>query len=149
MKLECGCATPQQLQKDGPSIEVDICKHSGELLRTVTALLDTGSDVTVIKAELAIELKLDAGDDHTTNAVGGKHEGKLYSAWVVHQGIEVGLRGQFLGLNVGPLLILGRDFLSACRMDYDGATGRVTLRKSSSASSERQPIAGTSPSSTG
>jgi len=149
MRLECGCATPEQLRADGPSVEVDIHAPDGELLRTVTALLDTGSGVTVININLATELKLPEGERHVTEAIGGKHEGTLFGAWVVHQGIDVGLRGQFLGVRMEPPLILGRDFLSACRMDYDGATGRVSLRRSSSASRERQPVAGTAPSSIG
>lgn len=134
-------ATPADLLAEvGPTLKVDIGLKSlappGErpilALRDVKALIDTGAGGDCIDDELARSLHLPITDEGEISGVGGRHRAFIYTARVYVPGLNRLVFQPFTGVKLREgdqwhRVILGRSFLRAHRLTYDGATGQVEI----------------------
>ena len=134
-------ATPADLLvRLGPTLKVDIGLKSlappGETpilaLRDVKALIDTGAGGDCIDDELARSLKLPITDEGEISGVGGRHRAFIYTARVYVPALNRLVFQPFTGVKLREgeqwhQVILGRSFLRAHRLTYDGATGQVEI----------------------
>lgn len=134
-------ATPADLLvRLGPTLKVDIGLKSlappGETpilaLRDIKALIDTGAGGDCIDDELARSLNLPITDEGEISGVGGRHRAFIYTARVYVPALDRLVFQPFTGVKLREgeqwhQVILGRSFLRAHRLTYDGATGQVEI----------------------
>lgn len=72
------------------------------------AIVDTGSDISVIPARLARDLRLPVVDEATVHGVTGSERVKLYSADFEIDGISVPVQA----VGVGTHTLIGRDVIN-------------------------------------
>lgn len=134
-------ATPADLLvRLGPTLKVDIGLKShappGETpilaLRNVKALIDTGAGGDCIDDELARSLSLPITDEGEISGVGGRHRAFVYTARVYVPALNRLVFQPFTGVKLREgeqwhQVILGRSFLRAHRLTYDGPTGQVEI----------------------
>ena len=132
------------LVANGPSILVDIgfdlnwkpsptgVPVAG--IQGARALVDTGATICCIDNMLAVQLNLPMVDRQPIAGVGGKHTANIYLAQIHVPSLKFTMHGQFAGVDLKAGgqqhdALMGRSFLSALSLVYDGKTGKVTLNK--------------------
>ena len=96
--------------------------------------MDTGACPSFIDVSIAKELGLRFIDKGKSRNVFGAREVRIYTASIEICQLKYKRRAPFpaidlIGAGMPFKAIIGRDFLSELNMDYDGWTGRVTLRR--------------------
>jgi predicted aspartyl protease len=100
----------------------------------VEALVDTGASESCIDALLAGQLNLPIVDKRTISGVGGSHSVNIYLAQVHVPSLAFTIYGPFAGVNLAGggqrhQALIGRTFLQAFTMVYEGPTGTVKLSR--------------------
>jgi len=129
----------------GPTLFVDIGfdpdydpAHPDKLpnlaITGVEALLDTGATISCIDKSLAATLKLPAVDKQNFGGAAGLYETEMHSAQIHVPSLTFTQHGLFAAVDlVGGgqrhSALIGRTFLSAFQMQYDGMTGRVVISR--------------------
>jgi predicted aspartyl protease len=96
------------------------------------ALVDTGATESCIDDDLAKKLALPVVDRRKVSGIGGVHEVSMYLAQIHIPTLNFTLYGSFAGVNLiaggqSHYALIGRTFLMAFTMTYEGRTGTVTL----------------------
>ena len=125
----------------GPTLKVNVVRlhvaaqgsAGSASINDVDALVDTGAIVCFIDEAVARTLGLLLVDRQTICGVGGLHEANVYLARVDVPALNFSLTGQFSGVDLiagGQRhgVLLGRNLLSHFVMNYDGPSGRVTIK---------------------
>lgn len=133
----CIWNTPEELQLHGPLIPVLV--GSGESLSPTPypALIDTGAQYSCIDPEFAEALDLPQVDRVSWGSVMGREYVDVYLAEVSIPTLGIRLFGPFYGWDLAAIgtelrVILGREFLRHCTLEYNGATGEVYLHLTTS-----------------
>lgn len=140
-KSGSGVSTPADLLVQlGPTLLVDIGLKSqappGETpdlpRKRVKALIDTGAGGDCIDDALARSLGLPITDEGEISGVGGRHQAFIYTARLYIPSLGKLLFQPFTGVKLEQgdqwhRVILGRSFLRAYRITYDGGTGQVEI----------------------
>ena len=97
------------------------------------AIVDTGSTYSCIDIRLAERLRLPEVDQASLAGVEGVYKTVTYAAYIGVPGLKVSKHSDFAGVRLSEggfqhKVLLGRDFLRYLTMNYEGATGRVTIR---------------------
>ncbi len=146
MQVECGFPIPQNLVDFGPTLFVQIGFDSiyqpngGNKLNlpttTYPALVDTGATESCIDSALAANLDLPIVDRQNVAGVHGAHEVNIHLAQIHVPDLKFTVSGLFAAVHLRAggqphFALIGRTFLRAVKMTYDGVSGSVTLIKSS------------------
>lgn len=128
------------LQQYGPSIQVSVGHYvpQGATIATPTspettwALIDTGAAESCIDSELAQRLGLPVIDKMIISGSNGSHTHDVYLAHINIFGLEFSQFGRFAGVHLADGqqphgVLLGRTFLRAVMLIYDGIRGQITL----------------------
>lgn len=127
----------ESLLKQGPILEVVIGYKVGQsdLSNSLYALVDTGADDPVIGKRFASSLGLPVIRECEVAGATGKEEAIIYLGQIYVPSLEVGIYQEMIALDLQIAqsrdyqALLGRTFLQYFKMEYDGMTGAVTLRK--------------------
>ena len=127
----------------GPTLFVDIgfdsafdpatFAHRPLLAETkLWALVDTGATECCIDSDLAAKLQLPIVDRRQVGGVSGLKEVNMHLAHIHVPSLSFTMYGAFAGVDLiaggqRHSALIGRSFLQAFRMVYDGPTGSVTL----------------------
>ena len=98
----------------------------------IRALVDTGATESCIDSLLAAQLKLPVVDRRVVSGVHGSEEVQVHLAQVLVPLLQCTIYGMFAGVHLQAggqphHVLLGRTFLKAFRMVYEGDTGTVTI----------------------
>jgi len=127
---ECGYpGKPDDLVMRGPTVMVDVGFGSLENKGSYSALIDTGADCSCINNQIALLLNLPVIDREKVAGVNGIQEQNVYGARIHIPDLQIERYGRFPGFDAHFGVILGREFLKRLRMEYDGPSGSVILRK--------------------
>lgn len=145
MQIECGKpGDPVGLIKFGPTVAVHIGldpKYKpGENItpnlpeQHLHALVDTGALESCIDSGIARSLNLPVMDRKEIAGVLGLGEVDVYLAQIYIPALKYIIYGEFAGVHLRAggqpyNALLGRTFLAATRMVYDGKTGSVLISK--------------------
>ena len=140
---EPNLSSPDALVLNGPTLRVQIGFdpnfRRGESSRPslppdpVSAIVDTGAADNYIDTTLAEERELPILEDRQTiTGAVGSDEVNTYDAQIYIPDLEYTIAGSFAGVHLAGTdlpyrAIVGRSFLRAFTMVYDGRTGIVTL----------------------
>lgn len=152
MTVECKCgfnddpsgspSGQQQLVTFGPTLIVDIGfdpNYNVNVpvvpvlgLRSVHALVDTGATECCIDTLVAAQLGLPAIDQRPVAGVHGQRLATFHLAQIHIPALAFTMYGAFAGVDLlsgGQVhyALIGRSFLRAFKMVYEGTTGSVTL----------------------
>ena len=102
-------------------------------ITNVHALVDTGATECCIDDLLAVQLNLPVIDRIPVSGSAGQHEANMYFAQIHIPSLNFTMYGSFAGLHLTAggqphKALIGRTFLSAFTMIYDGKTGNVTIK---------------------
>jgi predicted aspartyl protease len=140
-----GSAGHELLVSLGPTLIVDIGFDStftpeqlatGKLpaagIKGVHGLVDTGATESCIDNLLAAQLNLPIVDRRTIAGIAGNHQANVYLAQVHIPTLRYTIYGAFAGVDLkagGQVhsALIGRTFLRAFTMTYEGRTGTVTI----------------------
>jgi len=125
----------------GPTLWVDIgfdpaYKVGGPppvpAIKQVEALVDTGATECSIDSLLAAQLKLPVVDKRPVGGIGGQQMADMHLAQVYVPSLNHTVYGLFAGVHLQAggqrhKALLGRTFLSAFTMIYEGKTGTVII----------------------
>ncbi len=94
--------------------------------------MDTGAGISCIDNILASQLKLPIGDRRPISGAHGKAEVNMYLAQVHVPSLSFTIYGMFAGVDLQAggqmhMALIGRTFLSAFTLIYEGRTGTVTI----------------------
>ncbi len=100
--------------------------------QNIMALVDTGATECCIDSSLATQLGLPIVDKQTIAGVQGSQSVNMYLAQIHVPSLNFTMWGRFAGVNLqegGQIhrALMGRTFLTAFTLIYDGTTGDVTL----------------------
>lgn len=103
-------------------------------LKGIRALVDTGATESCIDALLATQLNLPVVDRRSVAGVHGSHEVNMVLAQVAVPSLSFIIYGQFAAVDLAAggqvhQVLIGRTFLSAFTMVYEGTTGTVKLSR--------------------
>jgi len=129
----------------GPTLLVDIgfdSNWSGDIrpivvpvanITQVTALVDTGASESCIDDLLAAQLNLPVIDQRPVSGVGGAQQANIYLAQIHIPALNFTIYGAFAGVHLAAggqphNALIGRTFLNAFTMIYEGRTGTVIIR---------------------
>ncbi len=128
------------LEQHGPTTVVDIGfdpnyvagQAPQSAAQQIPALIDTGALQSCIDDALALKLKLPLVDRQWISGVGGRHQVNMHMAQVHVPQLNYTQFGQFAGVSLTAggqqhQVLLGRTFLRAFIMIYDGLRGQVTI----------------------
>jgi Aspartyl protease len=98
----------------------------------IGALVDTGASESCIDAALAMSLNLPIIDQRTFGGISGSHRANMHLAHIHIPSLAFTIYGPFagVGLQAGGQhhqALIGRTFLKAFTMIYEGRTGSVTI----------------------
>ena len=98
------------------------------------ALVDTGATESCIDSTLASALKLPIVDRETRAGVHGNLELDIHLAQIHVSELAWTITGRFAGVHLHAggqphFALIGRTFLRACTLIYEGKTGSVTIRR--------------------
>ena len=132
--VDAGFGDSAILAANGPTLRVQISKTREATGRLFPALIDTGAVVSCIDRDLAEELRLIPVDEVDMAGVHGVEPTMRYMAMVHIASLGFVGFGYLAGLplrNSGfpQSVLLGRDFLKAHSMHYDGTTGVVLVER--------------------
>lgn len=127
----------ESLLKQGPILEVVIGYkvEQLDLSNAFYALIDTGADDPVIAKSFASSLGLPIIRECKVTGATGREEATIYLGQIYVPSLEVGIYQEMIALDLQIAqsrdyqALLGRTFLQYFKMEYDGMTGAVTLRK--------------------
>lgn len=136
-----GKPSHQSLLQYGPSIKVHVAPYpdlnradaGSELVSQLTlALIDTGARESCIDTQLATHLGLAAIDTMLLSGVGGSRPHPVFLAYVAIPELGIAQYGKFAGVELsdgGQVhgVLLGRTFLGATKLVYDGPSSHVTV----------------------
>lgn len=137
-----GSTGSDSLVQWGPTLLVDIGFDpnfevgSGTIpvpgLKELNALVDTGATESCIDSLLASQLNLPIVDKRITAGAHGAKEVNMHLAQVYIPTLSYTIWGAFAGVDLlagGQIhaVLIGRTFLQAFRMTYDGPTGTVEI----------------------
>jgi predicted aspartyl protease len=135
-----GASGSELLVTYGPSIIVDIGFDPDYRTKPVplagitdlAALVDTGATESCIDSLLAAQLNLPIVDKRVICGAGGQHEVNMHLAQIYVPSLHFTVYGSFAAVHLAAggqphRALLGRTFLAAMKMSYDGLTGDVTL----------------------
>lgn len=96
------------------------------------ALVDTGATTSCIDSGLAMQLNLPIFDRQKISGVGGVHEVNMHLAQIHVPSLNFTIYGSFAAVDLiaggqPHHALIGRSFLRAFVMVYEGTTGTVTL----------------------
>jgi predicted aspartyl protease len=125
----------------GPTLLVDIGFDPGykfpgpppkPAITQVEALVDTGATECCIDTLLAGQLNLPVVDKRPVGGIGGQHMADMYLAQIYIPSLQHTVYGLFAGVHLQAggqrhKALLGRTFLRAHTMVYEGKTGNVTI----------------------
>ena len=126
----------------GPTLQVDIGfdpawklgvgTNPTPAIKDVDALVDTGAAVSCIDDMLAVQLGLPCHDKQPLAGVGGQHMANMYIAQIQVPSLQLTIYGTFAGVHLAAggqvhRALLGRTFLRAFTMVYEGKTGAVKI----------------------
>jgi hypothetical protein len=139
-KGKSGETTADLLVRLGPTLLVDIGLRSRSAAgqrpdlpeKGVRALIDTGAGGDCIDDALAKKLGLPISDEGEISGVGGRHHAFVYTARLFIPSLDRLVFQPFTGVKLAEggqwhQVILGRSFLRAYRLSYDGGTGLVEI----------------------
>ncbi len=97
-------------------------------------LVDTGASLSCIDSDLAVLLDLPVVDRKPVAGVHGAQEVNMHLAQIYIPTLQHVVYGEFAGVHLKAggqqhLALIGRHFLQAFTMTYDGRTGSVIIRK--------------------
>lgn len=127
----------ESLLERGPILEV-VIGYKGEQLdpsNSFYALIDTGADNPVIGKNFASSLGLPVIRECAVTGATGIEDATIYLGQIYVPSLEVGIYQEIIALDLQITrsqdyqALLGRTFLQYFKMEYDGVTGAVTLRK--------------------
>lgn len=132
--VDAGFGNSAILAFNGPTLQVQIGKTREATGRLFPALIDTGAIVSCIDKDLAEELHLIPVDEVEMAGVHGVEPTIRYMAMVHIATLNFVGYGYLAGLPLRSSgfpqsVLLGRDFLKAHSMLYDGITGSVLVEK--------------------
>ena len=137
-----GASGAHLLAAYGPTILVDIGFDPSYVLTQtapptpgmngIQALIDTGASESCIDSVLAAQLNLPIVDARVVSGVHGPQEVNMHLAQVHVLSLNVTIYGTFAGVHLAAggqphKALLGRTFLQAFTMVYEGGTGTVTI----------------------
>lgn len=145
-QTQCGFPSQQHLALYGPTLSVNIgfdpnwkpaTPPAGNTtpvagITDVKALVDTGATECCIDNLLAASLKLPIVDRRRIAGISGEHIANVYLAQVHVPALDYTMYGAFAGVDLAAggqahSALMGRTFLRAFRMTYDGPSGGVTI----------------------
>ena len=96
------------------------------------ALLDTGATRNHIDNKIAQGFNLRANHTDVVRGFDGERITPVYPAVVYFPDLDLYYTSQFCGAELNDrnhqlAMILGREFLKRCRLDYNGVTGRCWI----------------------
>jgi predicted aspartyl protease len=117
---------PDFVQKDGPTAT----PKPG--MTGIHALVDTGAGESCIDSELAAQLNLPVVDRRMVSGAHGSQEVNMHLAQVRVPSLNIVIYGAFAGVHLAAggqfhKALIGRTFLDAFTMVYEGNTGTVTI----------------------
>ena len=142
MQVECGFPIPQNLVDYGPTLFVQIgfdpiyqpnSENNPDLPTTIyPALVDTGATDSCIDSSLAANLNLPIVDRQNVAGVHGAHEVNIHLAQIHVPDLQFTVSDIFAAVHLRAggqphFALIGRSFLRAFKMIYDGVSGSVTL----------------------
>ena len=144
--IECGFPNePDRLAYEGPCVWVQVGFDpnytpeedvlSGFSERQYLALIDTGATESCVDATLARALELPIVDSRAIVGIHGPQLTESHQAQLHIPSLGVTFDGLFAGIHLRSsgtpfFALLGRDFLGMLTMEYNGATGSVTVSPS-------------------
>jgi predicted aspartyl protease len=98
----------------------------------IRALVDTGATECCIDSLLASQLGLPVVDRRSISGVGGRHVVNVHLAQVFVSSLNFIMYGMFAAVDLAAggqahRVLMGRTFLRAFTMTYEGRTGTVTI----------------------
>lgn len=101
-------------------------------ITSIEALVDTGASECCMDNLLATQLNLPIIDERPIGGVGGRHMANMYLAQVRVPSLNFVVYGAFAGVHLAEggqvhRALIGRTFLRAFRMTYNGITGTVVV----------------------
>lgn len=128
----------------GPTLQVDIGVDPNydpdsdtppaSAIVQVHALVDTGATESAIDQSLARQLGLPAVEQGKLAGIGGSYLADMYLAQINIPILHCAIYGKFAGVDLlgggqKHQALIGRTFLRACRMTYEGVTGNVVISR--------------------
>ncbi len=106
--------------------------QSGQNVRAVLALIDTGASECCIDEKLANDLGLPLIDKAKGSGIGGQDEFSMYLGHIRIPALGSLMYGQFMGIRLleggqHHHALIGRTLLAGMVMVYDGRTGQVSI----------------------
>ena len=130
--MDCGAVGPDELVRDGPTLEVIIGNTSRVNPRNqrLPALIDTGAEWNLIEDTLARgALLLQPVEDQLIQTANGPVVAPIYIARLMVPSLMYSKLHRFIGVNLGAdRVLLGREGLQDFVLNYSGKSGRVTLQ---------------------
>lgn len=101
-------------------------------ISNVEALVDTGAGESCIDSLLASQLNLPIVDKRPIGGIGGQQMADMYLAQIRVPSLSFTIYGLFAGVHLAAggqrhKALIGRTFLQAFTMVYEGKTGTVTI----------------------
>jgi predicted aspartyl protease len=102
-------------------------------IKNVEALVDTGATESCIDDMLAVQLNLPIINEQEIAGVGGQLKAKIYLAQIYVPTLDKTIYGAFAGVHLAAggqmhKALIGRTFLKAFVMIYNGETGSVIIK---------------------
>jgi len=106
--------------------------HPNLAMKGVHALVDTRATSSCIDSQLAMALGLPIVDQSRVAGIGGERTVNMHLAQIHVPQLEYTVYGQFAGVELAAggqahSALIGRTFLRAFKMVYDGTTGQVMI----------------------
>lgn len=140
----CGFADPDSLYWAGPTISVEVgfdpAFNPRDPVRPTlpstpwSGLVDTGAMDCCIDSEVAQLLDLPIVDQGFISGAGGSVQVNRHLAQLYIPGLNYTMYGSFAGVHLVSggqphQVLIGRSLLRAFRLEYNGRTGEVLLRR--------------------
>ena len=130
-QLDCG-APFSELVREGPRVQITVSGGRRPGSVSCDALVDTGANRCFIDISMVRRLGLRLVDVARASSVLGQGSAGIYLANIRIDGLGHSRKStagcaDLVGAGWSFRAIVGRDFLAALNLDYDGPSGRVKL----------------------